>query len=219
MPCCRLTRSSLSNGGLIVLAALMHSPEASAWSFPLQSASRRVFMYVGTATYTYDQNNQPISVINNPTVDEMRIQLILSSIGSGARQIFNTFPRNRTYVSEWNRSTACPTGYAIVVGAGYQNSSNTPANAAVSISSPAQLTSLEGNSIPSTSITWASYSPETLRKDGLWTEKGSLGTVQTLATVPRNSVTEVCFEFAYANAVPYAAGTYEGIVTFTAFTP
>jgi hypothetical protein len=202
-----------------VLVALMHIPEASAWSFALQSASRRVFMYVGTATYTYGQDNKATGVINNPTVDEMRVQLILSSIGSGRSQVFNTVPTNRTYASEWNRSGACPTGYSIIVGAGYQNSSNTPANATVAISSPAQMTSMEGYGIPFSSVYWASFSPDTQRKDGQWIESGNLGTTQTLATVPRNSVSEVCFYFGYRNAVPYSAGTYEGIVTFTASTP
>lgn len=219
MSCCRLTRSPLPQAWLIVLAALMHIPEASAWSFALQSASRRVFMYVGTASYTYDLNNNPTGVVNNPTVDTMRIQLILSSIGSGISQVFNTDPRNRTYASEWNRSGACPTGYSIIVGAGYQNSSNNPGAATVAISSPAQMTSMEGYGIPFSSVYWASFSPETERKDGQWIEKGNLGTTQTLATVPRNSVSEVCFYFGYRNAVPFTAGTYEGIVTFTASTP
>ena len=141
-----------------------------------------------------------------------------SFLGSNYRLLLNNVPRT-LYTSQWNQARACPLGYSIIVGAGYQNSSTTPASASVTISSPSSLTSPEGYQIPFASITWDSYSPDTLRDDPLWVGRGTLGTTQALATVQRNTVSEVCFEFAYANPTSYPAGTYEGIVTFTASTP
>ncbi|WP_374522128.1 hypothetical protein [Hydrogenophaga sp.] len=213
----------LARSWLVAQALLMQSPEVFAWSFTLQSASQRVFMYVGTATYTYNAQGRAIGVSNNATTDSMTVDLTLSLFDiltrAYLRQIFNTEPRNRAYGSEWNRSTKCPMGYSMIVGAGYQNSSSSPANASVTLSSPAQLTNLEGDGIPFSTITWESYSPDTLQKDSQWIGRGTLGTTQTLATVPRNTVSEVCFEFTYGSPNLYPAGTYQGTITFTAFTP
>lgn len=216
-------RGLLARSWMVALVALMHTPqEAAAWSFSLQSASRRVFMYVGTASYTYNAQGNAIGVNNNTTVDTMSADIstgLLSTLNGTSRQMFLSEPGNRTYVSQWSRSTACPTGYSMIVGAGYQNSSTSPATASVTLSSPAQLTSLEGYGLPFTNISWASYSPDTLQKDGRWIERGTLGTTQTLASVPRNTVSEVCFEFTYGSTTPYPAGTYQGTITFTASTP
>ncbi len=221
MPHRPLVSGLLACSQMVALAVVMHTPkEAAAWSFNLQSASRRVFMYVGTATYTYNAQGNATGVNNNPIVDTMQVtvQENLGLLGSHYRQLFTSVPRTR-YTSQWNRASACPLGYSIIVGAGYQNSANTPASASVTLSSPSSLTSPEGYQIPFANITWDSYSPDTLRDDPRWIGQGTLGTTQTLATVPRNTVSEVCFEFAYGNPTPYPAGTYEGIVTFTASTP
>lgn len=224
MPSSPHLRGLLARSWMVALAALMHTPqEAAAWSFSLQSASRRVFMYVGTASYAYNAQGNAIGVNNNTTVDTMssgEMSIGLMAILNGtARWLLTTEPRNRTYVSQWNRSTACPTDDSVIVGAGYQNSSTSPATASVTLSSPAQLTSLEGYGLPFSNISWASYSPDTLQKDSRWIEKGTLGTIQTLASVPRNTVTEVCFEFTYGSTTPYPAATYQGTITFTASTP
>lgn len=220
MPHCSLMRSRLARGWLTSLALVVLAPEASAWSFNLQSASRRVFMYVGTASYTYNAQIRATGVTNNTTVDSIAIDMTGSMLGaltSTASLVFTPATR-RNYVSQWNPIGVC-TDPSIVVGAGYQNSNASPASASVTLSSPSQLTSMEGNGIPFSSIYWHTYSPDTQRRDNQWPEQGNMGSTQMLATVPRNTVSEVCFYFSYLGDTVYPAGTYDGIVTFTASTP
>lgn len=114
MPHRPLVSGLLACSQMVALAVVMHTPkEAAAWSFNLQSASRRVFMYVGTATYTYNAQGNATGVNNNPIVDTMQVtvQENLGLLGSHYRQLFTSVPRTR-YTSQWNRASACPLGYS-----------------------------------------------------------------------------------------------------------
>jgi hypothetical protein len=115
----------------------------------------------------------------------------------------------------------CPTPASqIMVGASYRrsNAANGPATATLRVTSPANLVSAAGDTIPFSQISWTVAAPGSGVPNVIPAGAFS-GAVQTLTTVPANTYIENCHSFIYANSAIRAAGTYTGQVTYTLTSP
>lgn len=199
----------LAAAGLVLLAcAPMVS--AHAWSLNIAAASRRVFLHVGNGTLNAD----------NSTVNLVSANLTGAQLISGAPQamISNSTQANSLFGDNY---TTCPTPTSqIMVGASYRRSSASdgPASATLRVTSPANLVSAAGDTIPFSQISWTVAAPGSgvpnVIPAGTFT-----GAAQTLTTVPANTYIENCHSFIYANSAIRAAGTYTGQVTYTLTSP
>ena len=205
----RLSTPRLIGAGLLVAAGLQAMP-AQAWSLTIAAASRRVFLHVGNGT----------AEGNNSTVNLVTATLTGAQLLSGAPQgmTSNSTQSSSLYGDGY---TTCPTpSTQVIVGASYRRSSaaNGPASATLSVTSPANLTSTAGDTIPVSQISWtvsaAGSGVPNVIPAGTFN-----GAAQTLTTVPANTYIENCHTFSYANSAIRAAGTYDGRVTYTLTSP
>lgn len=203
----RLPRRVLAS---LLVATGLHAADAAAWSLSIAAASRRVFLHVGNGT----------AEGNNGTINRVTATL------TGAQLLAGT-PQTMTSDSTQSASlygdgfTTCPTpATQVIVGASYRrsNAANGPASATLRVTSPANLTSAGGDSIPVSQISWTVSAPGSGNPNVI--PAGTFnGATQTLATIPANTYIENCHTFVYANSAIRAAGTYNGRVTYTLSSP
>jgi len=200
----RLTRACL-----LGVAVLMCLPQpAVAWSLDIAAASRRVFLHVGNGTYD----------TTNATINLVQVSVPAAQLGNGSALAMTS---NSTQSgSLLDGYTTCPNpGQQLLIGASYRRSAaSQPASATLSVTSPANLTSSAGDTIPFTQISWtvsAAGSPQpAVIPAGTFN-----GGTQTLATIPANRYIENCHSFAFANSALRAAGMYTGQVRYTISSP
>ena len=144
----RLPRRVLAS---LLVATGLHAADAAAWSLSIAAASRRVFLHVGNGT----------AEGNNGTINRVTATL------TGAQLLAGT-PQTMTSDSTQSASlygdgfTTCPTpATQVIVGASYRrsNAANGPASATLRVTSPANLTSAGGDSIPVSQISWTVSAP------------------------------------------------------------
>jgi hypothetical protein len=198
----------LAAAGLVLLVCAPLT-SAHAWSLSVAAASRRVFLHVGNGTANAD----------NGTINQVSVTV------SGAQLIAGTplaMTSNSTQsASLFDGFNTCPTPASqILVGASYRRSSATdgPASATLRVTSPANLVSAAGDTIPFSQISWTVAAPGSGVPNVIPAGTFS-GTAQTLTTVPANTYIENCHSFVYANSAIRAAGTYTGQVTYTLTSP
>lgn len=204
-------RSLLHRLGLVLLlGCALHASAAQAWSLTIAAASRRVFLHVGNGTA--EGNN---STVNLVSVSPTGAQLLA---GTPLAMTSNSTQANSLYGDGY---VTCPTPSSqVMVGASYRRSSasNGPASATLRVTSPANLTSAAGDTIPFSQISWTVSAPGSTNPNVI--PAGTFnGATQTLATVPANTYIENCHSFTYANGALRAAGTYDGQVTYTLSSP
>jgi hypothetical protein len=193
----------------VLLAGLVAAQAAHAWSLTIAAASRRVYLHVGNGTLD----------AANATINLVQVSVPGAQVGSGTPQAMST--NSTQSVSVLDGYLTCPTPASqIMVGASYRRSSaaNGPASATLSVSSPANLTSASGDTLPFNQISWTVSAPGS-PQPGIIPAGTFNGASQTLATVPANTFIENCHTFSYANTVVPAAGTYNGRVTYTLSSP
>jgi hypothetical protein len=124
--------------------------------------------------------------------------------------------------SPYDNYALCAPPAQVYVGATYQrrNGGDGPGNAVMQVTSPANLTSAAGDTIPFSQIRWtvSTIDPNDA-SPGVIPAGSFAGGTQTLANVPANRLIENCHSFFYANQQPRAAGTYTGTVTYTVAAP
>jgi len=198
----------LVTAGLLV-ACGVQAGAAHAWSLTIAAASRRVFLHVGNGS---------------PEADNGTVNLVSATL-TGAQLIAGTplpMVSNSTQsASLLDGFTTCPTPASqVIIGASYRRSSatNGPASATLRVTSPANLTSAAGDTIPFSQISWTVSAPGSGAPNVI--PAGTFnGATQTLATIPANTYIENCHSFTYANSAVRAAGTYTGQVTYTLTSP
>jgi hypothetical protein len=193
----------------LALVCLLEVTATQAWVLNLSSASRRVFLHVGNGTA--ESTNSTINLVQ---VNVTGAQLIA---GGPVSMITDSSQSQSLY----DGYTTCPTpGSQIMVGASYRrsNAANGPASATLSVTSPATLTTVAGDTIPFSQISWTVAAPGSSNPNVISAGTFS-GASQTLATVAANTYIENCHTFSYANSAPQAAGTYNGRVTYTMTSP
>ena len=194
--------------GVLLLGALV-APAVQAWSLSIAPASRRVFLHVGNGTRE----------ANNATINLVQVTVPGAVLGSGAAQAMSTNSTQSASLYDGFITCATPASQ-ILVGASYRrsNAANGPASATLSVTSPANLTSSAGDTLPFNRISWTVAAPGSPVPNVIPAGTFNGGT-QTLATVPANTYIENCHSFSYANSTLPAAGTYNGRVTYTLSSP
>ncbi|MBT9550764.1 MAG: hypothetical protein IV088_07955 [Hydrogenophaga sp.] len=194
--------------GLLVLCCAPMGV-AHAWSITLAAASRRVFLHVGNGTAERD----------NGTVNLVSANLTGAQLLSGTPQAMTS--DSTQSASLYDGYNTCPTPASqVIIGASYRrsNANNGPASATLRVTSPANLVSAAGDTIPFSQISWTVSAPGSNVPNVI--PAGTFnGATQTLATIPANTYIENCHSFTYANSAVRAAGTYNGQVTYTVSSP
>lgn len=174
---------------------------------------------VGGFTGTYQGGGAPG---NNTTVNLVSVTVPAAAVGTGAAQAMTT--NSTVGASSYDNFVFCNTPAQLYIGGFYRRNNTTAGAAAIlTASSPANLTSTAGDTIPFTQISWTSSG----NLSGGGTETGTqpfpagafTGATQTIGTIQRNQWAESCHTFSYANSAIRAAGTYNGRVTYTLTAP
>ncbi len=168
-----------------------------------------MFLHVGNGTSNADNGT-----INQVTVTLTAAQLIsgtplpMTSNSTQSASLFDGFPTCSTPASQ------------VLVGASYRrnNAGDGPASATLRVTSPANLVSAAGDTIPFSQISWTVAAPGSPAPNVIPAGTFS-GAAQTLTTIPANTYIENCHSFVYANSAIRAAGTYTGQVTYTLTSP
>jgi hypothetical protein len=169
----------------------------------------RVFMMVGDGTLWTD-----VATINLVSVTVPAAQL-----GSGSAQQMTSNSTRTT--SAYDGKLICALPAQVYVAAAYQRrNAGWPANARLQVSSPASLTSLAGDTIPFTEISWTASSLVPGDPNPGAIPSGTFtGGTQLLVSVTQGTLRENCHTFSYANTAIPPEGTYNGRVTYTLTTP
>lgn len=211
MSCLQRSPSKLRLASCILMLAghVLVSDLAHAWSLTIGAASRRVFLHVGNGTYDG----------NNGTINLVQVSVPAVQLGNGSPL---TMTSNSTQsASLVDGYVTCPNpAQQVLIGASYRrnNAGNGPASATLTVTSPANLTNANGDTIPFSQISWtvsaAGSDVPNVIPAGTFN-----GSTQVLAPVPANRYIENCHSFRFANSAVRAAGTYTGQVRYTISSP
>lgn len=193
-------------------------PSANAYTVGISAGTRALFLQVGVGTMTGGNFNSGGVPGNNSTINTASVSVPASQIGSGAAQAMTT---NSTVTnSPWDSFAFCnspSTTGEVYVGGFYRVPGSTGSAATLTVTTPLNLTSSAGDTIPFSSIAWTS----TGNNDSSPTiPSGAFnGSTQTLLSVTRNTWFESCLAFRYLNTQVVPAGTFTGRATFTLTAP
>lgn len=189
----------------LLLVCLAPMVSAHAWNLSIASASRRVFLHVGNGSANAD----------NGTVNTVSASLSGAELIGGTAKAMTSDSTQSS--SLYDGFTTCPNPTTqVMVGASYRrnNANNGPASATLTVTSPANLTNANGDTIPFSEISWTVAAPGSSQPNVIAAGTFNGGTT-TLATVSANRYIENCHTFTFANTAVRAAGTYTGQVTYT----
>jgi hypothetical protein len=204
-------------GACLALLCLAEMAAAHAWSLTITSGSRRLFLHVGNGTVSGASGTLNGAAGTNGPINLVQVTVPTAQLGNGtALAMTSDSTQNISLYGDGNNT--CPTPASqLMVGAGYRRNSGA-ASATLTVSSPADLTSAAGDTIPFTQISWTVSAPGSGVPNVIPAGTFNGGT-QTLATVPGNTYLENCHTYSYANSAVRAAGTYNGRVTYTLSSP
>lgn len=204
-------------GACLALLCLAEMAAAHAWSLTITSGTRRLFLHVGNGTVSGASGTLNGAAGTNGPVNLVQVTVPTAQLGNGtALAMTSDSTQNISLYGDGNNT--CPTPASqLMVGAGYRRNSGA-ASATLTVSSPADLTSAAGDTIPFTQISWTVSAPGSGVPNVIPAGTFNGGT-QTLATVPGNTYLENCHTYSYANSAVRAAGTYNGRVTYTLSSP
>ena len=212
-------RRVLGRGGLSALFAVfaLSGGDADAFTANITAANpRALYLQVGVGSFTgtYYNGGTPG---NNATVNLVSVTVPASAVGTGAAQAMTT---NSTAANSfYDNYTFCNVPAELYVGGFYRYNSNAGGAAAtLTATSPANLTTAAGDSIPFTEISWTSKGNGDTGAQPFPAGTFNGGT-QTIGSITRNQWAESCQAFSYANSAVRAAGTYSGRVTYTLSAP
>jgi hypothetical protein len=215
----RETRSSTvrhATQACLALLCMAEMAAAHAWSLPITAGARRLFLHVGNGAVSGASGTLNGTAGTSGIVNLVQVTVPHAQLGNGTGLAMTSDSTQST--SLYGDGVAvCPTpANQVLIGAGYRRNSGS-ANATLTVSSPANLTS-STDTIPFSEISWTvsalgSQTPNVI-------PAGSFnGSTQTLATVPGNTYFENCHSYVYENNAVRAAGTYNGRVTYTLSSP
>ncbi len=200
----------------LVLLCLAEIGAAHAWSLTITSGSRRLFLHVGNGAVSGTSGTLNGTAGTSGVVNLVQVTVPVAQMGNGT-DLDMTSNSTQSVSLYGDGNNTCPTPSSqVMVGAGYRRNSGA-ANATLSVSSPANLTS-GTDTIPFTEISWTVSAPGSGAPNVIPAGTFNGGTL-TLATVPGNTYFENCHSFVYANSAVRAAGTYNGTVTYTLSSP
>lgn len=201
----------------LVLICCSEMAAAHAWSLTVNSGSRRLFLHVGNGALSGSSGTLNGSMGSSGPVNLVEVAVPVAQLGNGsALAMTSNSTQNISLYGDGNNTCPSPASQ-VMIGAGYRRNGG-PANATLSVSSPANLTNASGDTIPISEIRWTVSAPGSGNPNVIPAGTFSAGS-QTLATVPGNRYLENCHTFSYANSAVRAAGTYNARVTYTLTAP
>ena len=213
----RSSQARFAAGACVAVLCLMDMAAAHAWSLTITSGSRRLFLNVGNGALSGTSGTLNGTAGTSGAINLVQVTVPVAQLGNGTDLPMTSDSSQSTSLYGDGNNT-CPTPASqVMVGAGYRRNSGA-ANATLTVSSPANLTSASGDTIPFTEISWTVSAPGSGAPNVIPAGTFNGGT-QTLATVPGNTYYENCHTFIYANNAVRAAGTYDGRVTYTLSSP
>ena len=202
----------------LVLWSCAGTTAAHAWSLTITGDDRRLFLHVGNGAVSGSSGRLNGTLGRSGPINVVAVTVPVAQLGNGTElAMTSNSTQNISLYGDGNNT--CPTPASqVMVGAGYRRNGNGGANATLTVSSPANLTNANGDTIPISQIRWTVAAPGSGVPNVI--SAGTFnGSVQTLASLPGNRYFENCHTFLYANSAMRAAGTYEGRVTYTLVAP
>ncbi|MGE0099716.1 MAG: hypothetical protein AB7S86_15345 [Hydrogenophaga sp.] len=201
----------------LALLCIAEMAAAHAWSLDVNSGSRRLFLHVGNGAVSGSSGTLNGSVGTSGIVNLVQVSVPAAQVGNGT-PLAMTSDSTQSISLYGDGNNTCPTPASqVMVGAGFRRNGGA-SNATLTVSSPTNLTSTAGDTIPFSQISWTVSAPGSGVPNII--PAGTFnGSVQTLATVPSNTYIENCHTYSFANSAVRAAGTYDGTVTYTLSSP
>jgi hypothetical protein len=210
-------RQALSTFVALVFAGSVPRPALAFTTNITAATPRAIYLQVGVGRFTGGNFNAGGTPGNNPTVNLVSVTVPAGAVGSGAPQAMTT--NSTVGASSYDGFVFCNTPAQLYIGGFYRFNNNTAGAAAtLTATSPANLTSAGGDTIPFTQISWTS-SGNSDSGTQPFPAGAFTGATQTIGTIARNQWAESCHTFSYANSTIRAAGTYNGRVTYTLTAP
>jgi hypothetical protein len=208
----------LAASACLALLCLAEMAAAHAWSLTVTSGSRRLFLHVGNGALSGTSGTLNGAAGTSGVINLVQVTVPVALLGNGT-DLPMTSDSTQSISLYGDGNSTCPTPASqVMIGAGYRRNSGS-ANATLTVSSPANLTTTGGgDAIPFTEISWTASAPGSGAPNVIPSGTFNGGT-QTLATVPGNTYFENCHSYVYANNAVRAAGTYNGRVTYTLSSP
>lgn len=202
----------------LVLCCLGNVAAAHAWSLTITGGTQRLFLHVGNGALSGSLGTLNGAVGRSGPVNVVEVTVPVAQLGNGVAQAMTSnSTQNISLYGDGNNT--CPTPASqVMVGAGYRRNGSAPATATLSVSTPPNLTSAGGDTIPISQIRWTVSAPGS-GNPGVIPAGTFSGGSQFLTTVPGNTYIENCHTFSYANSAIRAAGTYNARATYTLTAP
>lgn len=193
-------------------------PWAHGFTVSISSGSRALFLQVGVGTMNGDYFRNGGTPGNNTTINSVSVTVPATQLGSGTPQPMTT--DSTVTRSPWEGYAFCDspaTTGEVYVGGFYRAPGGNSNTATLSVTTPQNLTSNGGDTIPFNRIAWTSSGNGDATPtipSGAFT-----GGAQTLLAVGRNTWFESCLAFRYLNTQLVPAGTFTGRATYTLTAP
>ena len=191
--------------GSVLLIAAGWPALGQAWEITVRPGQRRLFLQVGVGS----------QYANNSTRNAVSVTVPIAQLGTGIAQRLNSnSPQSR---SSLTNALVCDTSQQqVYVAAAYRGPPGNSGPAQLRVSTPAQLTAPNGQSIPISELQWTSSH----LGGGIDIPSGSFtGGTQLLATLQPNRWIENCLTFYYRNTAMRQGATYTASAHFTLSTP
>jgi len=139
---------------VICIAVLPTALPAGAFTVNITAANpKAIYLQIGVGTFTGGNYNAGGTPANNATVNTVSVTVPASAVGTGAAQTMTT--NSTASNSLYDGYAFCNAPTQLYVGGFYRNTANTGA-ATLTATSPANLVSAGGDTIPFTQIRWTS---------------------------------------------------------------
>lgn len=199
---------------LSLLLALSGIGEAMAYTVTIGTGTKAAYLRVGDGSIIGGNYSSGGIPADNTTVNLVSVTVPAAAVGNATPQPMTGSGR---LTSDWDGFAFCNAGQ-VYIGAFFRLPTTTNQSATLRVTTPANLTSAGGDTIPITEISWTSSGNGDTGAQPFPAGTFTGGT-QTLATLLRNTWAESCHSFSYANAAIRAAGTYNARATYTLATP
>lgn len=206
-----------SGAVLGIAACMVFAPCAQAFVVTISNGSpRQIYLQVGVGSFSGIYSGSPRGTpLPNASVQTVSVTVPTAAVGSGTAQAMASNTGSTS--SFYDNYVFCNAGQIYIGGFYRHTSSGSGSGATLSANSSAPLTNASGQTIPMTQISWT-----TSGNDGssdLFAAGTFNGSTQTVGTIARNTWSESCMTFSYANSAVRAAGTYTATVTYTLTAP
>lgn len=198
----------------VLIAATFRIGDAHAYTVTIGTGTKAAYLRIGDGTITGGNYNSGGTPAANTTVNLVSVTVPAAAVGNATVQNMTGTGR---VTSDWDGFAFCNVGQ-VYISAFFRLPTNPNQSATLRVTTPANLTSAGGDTIPITQISWTSSGNGDAGVQPFPAGAFTGGT-QTLATLLRNTWAESCHSFRYANAAIAAAGTYNARATYTLATP